>query len=136
MKKEIIFDNVKFWLDQHIIYCSFNSKFDKRILEIEIEQLFIEVITAFSLDNYKPILIDLTNLSYSKAYSLYKFISRNTNIKAHVISKSFLVRSLNEKLLFKLYGILDDGVVPIQISTNYNRAIAYSQKQYLEFNSI
>lgn len=136
MKNEITFDNVKFWLDHHIIHCSFNDKFDKRFLDTEIEHIFVEVITAFSIGNCKPILIDLTKVSTIQAYGLYKFISRNSQIKSYVISKSFLVSSFNIKLLFKLFNIGNNGVIPVQISTSFERAIKYSNAKYLEFNAI
>ncbi|MGB5420099.1 hypothetical protein [Algibacter sp.] len=135
MKNEMIFDNVKFWLDQHIIHCSFNEKFDDRILDNDIENLFIEVITALTIGNCKPILIDLTQVSNVKACSLYRFISRNSELKSYVISKSFLVKSINIKLLFKLLNIGNDGVIPVKISTNLNNAVQYSNEKYLEFNA-
>lgn len=135
MKNEIIFDNVKFWLNQDIIHCSFYGKIDKQFLDFEIEYIFAEVITSLSNGSFKPILIDLTGVSNTNAFSLYKVISRNPQIKPYVISKSFLVKSFNIKLLFKLYNIGNDGVVPIKISTSFINAVQYSNEKYLEFNA-
>ncbi|WP_396602969.1 hypothetical protein [Algibacter sp. R77976] len=134
MKSEITFDNVRFWLDQHVIHCSFNERFDKRFHEIE--DAFFEVVTAFIIGNYKPILIDLTKVNRFKAYHLYRFISSSAQLRSFVISKSFLVKSFNLKLLFELYNIGDDGVIPTNISTDFNKAIQFSEKRYLEFNAI
>ena len=136
MKNEIIFENVKFWQDQDIIHCSFNSEFDDRLLEIEIEDLFVQVIDALSNGSYKPILIDLTAVSYLNAIGLYKFISRNSQIKSYVLSKSFIVKSIDIKLLLELYNLGSDGVVPNKICTNFDRAIQYCNEKHAAFNAI
>lgn len=136
MNNEITFDNVRFWLDQNIIHCSFNGGFDKRYLDVEIEDIFVEVITSFTSGSYKPILIDLTGVNSIKAFNLYRFISDSVQLKSYVISKSFLVKSLSLKLLFELYNLGCCGVIPTNISTNFNRAMQYSNKRYLEFNAI
>jgi anti-anti-sigma regulatory factor len=135
MKNEIIFDNVKFWLDQHIIHCSFNSKFDERFLEYEIEDLFIEVISSLSIGNFKPILIDLTEVTYLNSISLYKFLSRSTQIKSSVLSKSFLVRSMDLKILLSLYNFGSIEVVPNKICTNFNMAVNYCNEKHQMFNA-
>ena len=135
MNNEIIFENVNFWLDQHIIHCSFNSKFDERFREIEIEDLFIEVISAFSNGNYKPILIDLTRVSNLTAINLYKLISRNSQIKTYVLLKSFIVKSFDIKLLLKIYDFGANAIVPNKICTNFNRAVQYCNEKHSEFNS-
>lgn len=135
MKNEIIFHSVKFWLDQNIVHCSFNDKVDNRFLDFEIENIFVEAISAFTIGNCKPILIDLTKVSDLKAYNIYKYISNNTKLKSFVLSKSFLVKSFNMKLLFKLYSFIDDGIIPIQISTDLQTAVQYSNEKYIEFNA-
>ena len=136
MKNQITIDNVKFWLDQNIIHCCFNEKFDRRFLDLEIEDIFIEVITAFTSGTYKPILIDLTRVNNYKAYSLYKFISQNIQLRSYVISKTFLVKSFDIKLLFELYNLGKEDIIPTNVSTSFNRAIQYSNQSYLEFNAV
>ncbi|NNC51111.1 MAG: hypothetical protein HKO01_11300 [Flaviramulus sp.] len=135
MGNEIVYDNVKFWLDHHVIHCRIKNNINEEFSKIEFEDLFIKIISTLTYGNYKPVLIDLTDLSYLNALSVFKTISRSIRIKSTVLSKTFLVQSIDLKLLLSLYNFGNDSVVPNKISTNYNVALKYSNETYEQFNA-
>lgn len=136
MKNEITFDKVKFWLDDNIIHCQFSNRMEKKFIKTEVEDIIIKVLSTLSKGNYKPVLIDLTKVSNINAIYLYALIYRSSKIKSLVISKSFIVKSFGLNLLFKIYSLGNNGVVPIKISTNLINAIQYCNQKYSEFNAI
>ncbi|MCF7559923.1 hypothetical protein L3X39_04675 [Sabulilitoribacter multivorans] len=133
MKNEIVIDNIKFWVDQNIIHTSINGKIDKKFLEIE--DIFVEVILALTVGNFKPLLIDLTTISKLNAINLFKILSRSSQIKTLVLSKSFLVQSYDLKLLLDLYNFGNETIVPNKISTKYSHAVKYCNQSYEQFNA-
>ena len=135
MKNEIILDRVKFWIDQDIIHAKFNGHVDKRFIEIEVEDIFIEVIKAMSNGKYRPLLIDLTELSKLNTVRLFKMLFRNVEIKSLVLSKSFLVKSLDLKLFMQLYKFRSTTIVPYKISTNYKHTLKFCNENYAQFNA-
>lgn len=135
MGNEIVYDSVKFWLDHHVIHCRIKNNISKEFSEIEFEDLFVKIISSLTNVNYKPVLIDLTDLSYLNALSVFKTISRSLQIKSIVLSKTFLVQSIDLKLLLSLYNFGNNSVVPNKISTNYNGALKFSNETYEQFNA-
>ncbi|WJJ97410.1 hypothetical protein [Algibacter luteus] len=135
MKNEIILDNVKFWLDQDIIHATFNSHVDKSFIEFEAEVIFIEVIKAMSYGKYRPILIDLSGVSRLNSIRLFKLFSSNAQIKSLVLSKSFIVKSLDLKFFLELFKIGSPTIVPIKISTDYTDTLKFCNENYAQFNA-
>lgn len=135
MKKQVEFDNMEFGLDHDFIHCKFKGKLNKTFLQLDMEDIIIEVVPTLSEINYKPIIFDLTQISKLDAVRVFKILSRNSNIKLLVLSKSFLVKSFDLKLLFDLCSFKCGSVVPNKVFTSYSQSVKFCSKDYEQFNA-
>ncbi len=135
MKNEIVLNHVKFWQDQNIIHATFISNVDKNFIEIEVEEIFIEVITALSNEQYRPLLIDITQLSRPNTVRLFKLLCRNWKINSLILAKSFIVKSWDLKLFLELFKLGRPSIVPNKISTDYKDTLKFCNDNYAQFNA-
>lgn len=135
MRNEIQFDDIKFWVDQHIIYCKFNGDFIKNYQMIDIEELFYNGISILSNGRYMPIIINLEQISDSNSIKIFKFLSKSVLIQSLILTKIFLVRSTGLKVLLALYNITVDPTLSSKICKNFNVAIKHCNKDNIVFNT-
>lgn len=136
MKNEIIIDNIKFWINQNIIYCKIDNDFKSDSIGVELEEIFSNAIQALSKGKYKPILINMTDVNFLLSIKLFRYLSNNVLIKTLVLSKTFLVNSFGLKILLFIYSLTTDPIVPNKVFKYNSLAIKHCNKKYMEFNVI
>lgn len=135
MKNEIQINNIKFWVDQNIIYCKLYNNSEVNYSYNDFENLFHESISKLSNGTYLPIIFNFKEIDNPLLVKLFKLLSNNPKIKNAVLSKAFLVKSYKQKILLSFYVLFSDSNVPNLIFKNSNSAIQYSDQNYAVFNS-
>ncbi|MFD2543394.1 hypothetical protein ACFSSB_13760 [Lacinutrix gracilariae] len=136
MKDEILINNIKFWLDQNIIYCKL---YDDSVVDFTCkgyEELFCKAISILSDGSYLPVIFDLSEVSSSVSVKLFKLLSNNCKIRGCVLSKVFLVKNYKQKVLLSYYMLFSDTKVPNLVFKDLSLAERYSHQYYDVFNSI
>ncbi|MBU2939172.1 hypothetical protein KO494_06435 [Lacinutrix sp. C3R15] len=136
MKEEILINNIKFWVDQNIIYCKLYNDSVVDFSCQEYERLFCKAISILSDGSYLPVIFDLKEVSRSVSVKLFKFLSNNCKIRSCVLSKVFLVKNFKQKILLSYYVMFSDSKVPNSIFIDSGLAERYSHQYYDVFNSI
>src|SRR5690554_2845605 len=82
MKREILIEDIKFWVDQDIIYCKFYNGFDQTFLNTDLEKVFEAAITKLSDGKYRSIILNLRDIDNQLSLKVFKFLSSNALIKS------------------------------------------------------
>lgn len=135
MKREILIEDIKFWVDQDIIYCKFYNGFDETFLNTDLENVFEAAITKLSDGKYRSIILNLRDIDHQLSVKVFKFLSSNALIKSLVLSKVFIVRTYNLKVLFSIYCFTKKAVLPIKIYKNFDLANKFCNEIDMEFNA-
>ena len=136
MRNEIRINNIKFWVDQNIIYCKFYNDFDRGYFGNGFEDMFYEAISILSNETYLPIIFDFRTINTSLSIKLFKLLSNTSKIKSVVLSNVFLVKNQRQKFMLSFYIMFCDSNVPNLILKEPDLAIEYSNYNYALFNSI
>ncbi|AUC82456.1 hypothetical protein [Lacinutrix sp. Bg11-31] len=136
MKNEIQINNIKFWVDQNIIYCKFYNDFDKNYFHDGFEDIFYEAISILSNGTYLPVIFDLRGLKSLVLVKLFKLLSNSSKLEKTVLSKVFLIESQKRKIILSFYLMFRDTNVPNLIFMESDLAIKYSNHNYALFNSL
>ncbi|MDO6595370.1 hypothetical protein Q4512_00505 [Oceanihabitans sp. 2_MG-2023] len=136
MKNEIFINNIKFWVDQNIIYCKLFEDSNLNYSRENIESMFCEAISILSNGTFLPVIFDFEELNSSHSLRFFKIISNNYKIKSAVLSKVFLIKNYRQKLLLSFYVLFSDSNVPNLIFRDLDLAIAYCNENYATFNSL
>ena len=136
MKNEIRINNIKFWVDQNIIYCKFYDDFDKNYFHDGFEDIFYEAISILSNGTYLPMIFDLTEVKSLVLVKLFKLLSCSSKLESVVLSKVFLVENQKQKIILSFYVMFSDANVPNLIFMESDLAIEYSSNNYALFNSV
>lgn len=136
MKNVIEFDGIKIWSEDNIIYCNLNSVFFETYNKSSIEELFCNIIPILSNGTYMPIIINLEHLNRPYALRIFYVISKSAVIKKLVLSRIFLVNSLELKLILSLNNILVRQIVPNKIFRRFDAAYKFSKNDFKIFNTV
>jgi hypothetical protein len=136
MENEIHINNIKFWLNQNVIYCDICNDFDKNYSLEDIEDLFYEAISILSNGTYLPVIFNFRELNTLLSIKLFKLLSNSSRIEGVVLSKVFLVKKLKHKILLSFCQMFCGSNVSNIIFKDSNLAIEYSSQNYTVFNSL
>lgn len=136
MTEEILIDNIKFWVDQNIIYCKIYDGFEINSLLKDAELIFYNGISTLSKGKYMPVIINMREIDYTFSIKIYKFLSNSTLLNSIVLSKAFLVHRLGLKILLSIYNFTSDPVVPSEIFNNQNLATQHCNRDHRVFNQL
>jgi hypothetical protein len=136
MKDEILVDNIKFWVDQNIIYCKLYGDFDDNYFESVFENVFTNAITKLSDGKYMPVLFNLREIDNLQTIKIFKRLSNNALIKSSVLTKTFLVRSLVLKVILSCCDLAKNPNDLNKICTDKDLAIKHCIKNNKVFNAI
>ena len=136
MQKEILINNIKFWVSQNIIYCKLYDDSDVNCSNYDVEDIFYEAISILSDGNYLPIIFNFREINYSFSVKLFKFLSKNSKIKSSVLSEAFVVKNNRQKLLLYFSVLFSNSRKHSSVYKDSDLAIKYSNKSYTVFNSI
>ena len=136
MRSEIQLDDMKFWVDENIIYCKINPNLSKDYQRIDIEEIFYNGISILSYGRYLPIIIDLEGVGYSDSIKIFKYLAHNHNVRSLILSQIFLVKSTSLKVILSIYNFNKKPFFLNKICFDINTAIKYCNKYNLVFNSI
>ncbi|MEN3323282.1 hypothetical protein VP395_06055 [Mariniflexile soesokkakense] len=135
MGKHIKCRKAKFWLEEGILFCEFIPKECKKEFSEDFIEDYLEAIATLSNGRYFPMLIDVRQLSNAYALSVVKLLSKNSELKLAILSKSFVVNSFFLQFVLIVIKGFQDPVIPNKIFTRYENAINYSLKTNYIFNS-
>ena len=136
MRSEIQLDDMKFWVDQSIIYCKISPDFNKDYQKIDIEEIFYNGISILSNGRYMPILIDLEGVGYSNSIKIFKFLAHSEIVRSLILSQIFLVKSRSLKTILSVYNFNKKPFFLNKICVDFDMAIKYCRKDNMVFNSI
>ncbi|WP_452229748.1 DUF7793 family protein [Lacinutrix sp. MEBiC02404] len=136
MRNEILINNIKFWVDQKIVYCKLYDDSDVDYSDKDIQDIFCEAISLLSDSAYLPVIFDFKEINSVLSVKLFKLLSSNIKIKSAVLSKAFLVKNYKHKILLSFYVMFSDSNVPNLIFKDPDLAIQYSNQNYAIFNSV
>ncbi|MCX7550894.1 hypothetical protein [Xanthomarina sp. F2636L] len=136
MKNEMLTDNIKFWVDQNIIYCKIYRDFDENYSKVDLEKTFIEAISVLSDGSYKPILFNFEELRSSPTIKLFKLINNSSEIKNNVLSEAYLVGNCYLKFLLSSYTLFGNSILPITIFNGKKMAIEFCNRNNMFFNAV
>jgi hypothetical protein len=136
MRNEIQLDDMKFWVDQNIMYCKMHSDLKKTYQKIDIEEIFYNGISILSNGKYMPIIIDLENLGFTDSIKLFKVLAHSQIVRSLILSQVFLVHSLRLKVILSIYNFNRKPFFLNKICNDLNGAIKYCNKDNMVFNSI
>lgn len=136
MRSVIQFDGIKFWVDQDIIHCNLDSVFFSKYEKANIEEIFYNAIPILSKGTYMPFLINIENLERPCALKIFNIISKSAQIKRLVLSRIFLVNSIELKVILSLNNIIVKQVVPNKIFRGYDAAVNFCKNDYMIFNEV
>ena len=136
MKKEILLNDMEFWVSQNIIYCKVLNSFNEIDSHANLEEVFYEAISILSDGSYLPIIFDFKEVNGLLLVKLFKIISSNNRIKNSVLSKAFLVKNYRQKILLSFYVMFSDSNVPNLVFNEMDAAVEHSSQNYSIFNSV
>lgn len=136
MRNEILIEDIKFWVDQNIIYCKIYDGVEALNLEKDAELIFFNAISALSKGKYMPVIINMREMSYALSVKIYKFLSNSTLLNSIVLSKAFLVHRFGLKALLSIYNFTSNPVVPSEIFKNQTLAIQHCNRDHRVFNQL
>lgn len=136
MRSEIQLDDMKFWVDENIIYCKINPDLSKDYQKIDIEEIFYNGISILSNGRYLPIIIDLDRVGYSDTIKIFKFLAHNNIVRSLILSQIFLVKSISLKIILSIYNFNKKPFFFNKICSDINIATKYCNKDNMVFNSI
>ncbi len=136
MKKQLLINDLKFWVDQNVIYCKVFNTFSDCNRPEDLDQIFNEAITKLSEGVHMPILFNLEALDFNNAVRVFKLLSKNRIIKSLTLSKTFLVNSFKLSVLLKVVSFFCNPAMPDLIFVDTTSAIKFCIEDNQAYNSI
>ena len=125
----------KFWLEDEILFCEFNSKKCKNEFNEDFIEDYLEAIATLSDGKYFPLLIDLRQLNSKYTFSVVKTLAKNSDLKSAILSKSFMIKSFFIQFKLIVMKIIQDPIIPNKVFRSYQKAVKYSLETNYIFNT-
>lgn len=125
MNKPIIFESVKFWTDQGILFCEIRNTDTNFKSQFEIIEKYIEAILSLCNKETMPFLIDVRDSKGAYVNSAAKLIASSPEIKEVRLAEVFVSNSMSIKLLINSYKRLFNPKTPFRIFENFDNAFEY-----------
>ncbi|NRD22643.1 hypothetical protein HNV10_05285 [Winogradskyella litoriviva] len=129
MSKIIGFNNAIFWTDDtEILYCEFSNTDSNIKLERKNVESYIEAITKLCDGKSMPFIVDLRNTCGTFPIAAAKLLAKSPELVKLRISESYLINTIEIKLLIGMYKKLYDKIIPFGIFKDLSSAKGFCQE--------